>query len=219
MVSRAALVAAVLAATVLLAGCVPTPERPRPATEEEIAALHEEQARGWWDSIAPGTPMPEVAVIEELPAEDAYVRQTQCLDEAGLPGVTVGTAGQWTYSGDAGPDDEAYTIVMQQMWICTQQYRAAGEDDYVLSQSELAWLHDFYVKRYLPCIASFGFEAITFPSRQTFVGEAAGYPSWVPHDYSVNPAPSSQEWRMLASKCPLPQLLEPYGLPGNLSFG
>ena len=212
------IVVAALAAVTVLAGCMPAPERPQPATEEEIEALQQEQARVWWQGIAQGKPMPEVAVVEELPAEEAYERQTQCLDEAALPGVTVGTAGQWTYSGDAGPDDEEYLVVQQQYWICTQQFPAAVEDEFVLSRSELAWLYDYYVQRYEPCLASLGFEATAFPSRQTFVGEeAAGYPSWVPHDFSVIPVPTLQEWRLLAAKCPLPYLLEPYDLPGNVS--
>jgi hypothetical protein len=161
--------------------------------------------------------MPDVAVIEALPAQEAYERQAQCLGEAGLPGVNVGTEGEWSYAGDAGPDDEAYRLVMQQQWICSQQFPSTDQDDYVLSQSELAWLHDFYVNRYVPCIASFGFEATYFPNREQFIGEAAGYPAWMPHDYSVSPAPTSHEWRMLASKCPLPNLLDPYDLPAMSS--
>ena len=217
MVTRPAVVAVALAAAALLAGCMPSPERPQPATEEEIAALRQAEAIAWWDSFGTGTPMPDVAVIEELPPQEAYERQAQCIGEAALPGVTVGTAGEWSYDGDAGPNDEEYMLVMQQQWICSQQFPSADQDDYVLSQSELAWLHDFYVKRYVPCLASFGYEATYFPNREQFVGEAAGYPAWMPHDYSVSPAPTSHEWRMLASKCPLPNLLDPYDLPAMTS--
>ena len=211
------MVAVALAVVTAAGGCMPSPERPQPATEEEIEALRDEQAREWWDSLATGEPMPEVAVVEELPAEEAYERQTQCLDEAALPGVTVGSAGEWTYAGETGPEDETFVLVQRQFWVCAQQFPAAGEDDFVLSVSELAWLHDYYVKRYLPCLESFGFEATAFPSRPTFVGEAAGYPSWIPHDFSVDPVPTLQEWRVIASKCPLPDLLDPYNLPGMSS--
>lgn len=214
MVSRGVLAAAALAVAAVLVGCMPSPERPQPATEEEIAALRHEEASAWWDEIANGAPMPEVAVIERLPPEEAYVRQTECLGEAALPGVTVLNAGEWSYAGDAGPNDGAYRLVMKQQWICSQQFPATEQDGYVLSQSELAWLHDYYVKRYLPCLQSHGFEALYMPNREQFIGEAAGYPQWMPHDYSVGPVPTSQQWRMLASKCPLPDLLEPYDLPG-----
>lgn len=205
----------------MLAGCVPsTPELPRSATPEEIQALRDEQAREWWDNMASGDPMPDIEVIEEMPSEEAYLRQTQCLQDAAIPGVIVTDDGGWSFEGDVGVEGEVgftdplYIQMQQQAWICNQQFPAAGEDAYVLSASELAWLHDFYVQRYRPCLASLGFEAITFPSREQFIGEGVGYPAWVPHDYSVSPVPTRTQWMIIAERCPLPSLLAAYDLPG-----
>ena len=221
MVSRAAVLGAAAITVALLAGCVPSaPERPRPATAEEIAARQEQQARMWWESMSPGQPMPDVAVIEELPAELAFERQNDCLREANLPGVTVNEDSvSWTGSTDDGLDDPGFVILQQQQWICAQQYPAAGEDVFVLSEDELAWLYDYFSGRYRPCLASHGFDFIDFPGREVFIGDGPGYPAWVPHDYSVSPVPSPKDWQMLAARCPLPYLLEDYALPGTSGVG
>ena len=98
-----AVVTVALVATALV-GCVePTPVPP-PPTEEEIDAMREEQAQAWWDSLSTGTTMPELGVIEELPNEEAFIRQTECLDEAQVPGVTVYGPGEWSYNGALGDD-------------------------------------------------------------------------------------------------------------------
>jgi hypothetical protein len=216
-IQRAALaVGASVAVLATLAGCASAaPPLPEPATAAEIEALRNEQARMWWDSMASGEPMPEIDVIEVMPPDEAFMRQTECLAEANLPGVSVGSEGEWHYSGSAEFNDPDFMVVQQQFWACAQQYPSSGDRDHVLSQSELGWLHDYYAKRYLPCLASLGFESLAFPSRRTFIGEGAGYASWVPHDFSVIPVPTAQQWAMLAERCPLPYLLDGYGLPGQ----
>ena len=205
-----------------LAGCAPSASpRPAPPTADEIAAMHEEQARFWWDSLNTGQPMPDVAVIEVLPGEEAFVRQTECLREADLPGVTVGSAGEWRFENTVDPveDDPAYQLVQQRWWVCSQQFPSADDDDWLMSSRELEWLHGFYAKRYLPCLASLGFEPVEFPSRDSFVEEANGYASWIPHDFSVTPTPTPQQWDKIAVRCPLPYLLAEYELPGSRSSG
>lgn len=218
MVRRGLLLGAVAMAVAVLVGCASAPEPPRPATPEQIAALHEQQARDWWDSVSGGAPMPEVDVIEELPPEESYARQNECLQDADIPGVTVTDDGGWSFEGDVDGEidfeDPLFLQMQQQSWICAQQFPPSGEDAYVLSASELAWLHDFYVQRHRPCLASLGFEAIDFPGREQFVVDEVGYPPWVPHDYSVSPIPTRMEWALLAERCPLPSLLDPYSLPG-----
>ena len=204
---------------VMLAGCSPSPGPPRPATAEEIQALREAQARNWWDTFADGAPMPVVEVIEVLPAEESYERQLQCITDAAIPGVTVMDGGGVHYEGDGGYDDPWPLALEQQYWLCAQQYPVGGEDEYILSTSELAWLYDFYLKRYQPCLGSLGFEFLDFPEREQFIGDAAGYPAWVPHDYSVAPVPTRDQWTLIAERCPLPELLDRYELPGFGPFG
>jgi hypothetical protein len=160
--------------------------------------------------------MPDVDVIERLPPQEAYERQTECLIEAALPGVTVSGSGGWTYQSVDGEQERLAEIVERQWWLCNQQYPIAYDDVGVLSESELAWLHDFYANRYRPCLASFGFSLVDFPTRAQFVGDGVGYPLWIPHDWSVAPLPNTEQWKMLALRCPLPSMLDSYVLPGSL---
>ena len=199
----------------MLAGCTPPPEPPRPATAEEIQALRDERAREGWDTVADGAPMPVVEVIEELPPEEAYERQLQCMEDAAIPGVSVVEGGGLTW-----PEDEDVSrVVEQQYWICSQQYPAAGDDKYVLSQSELEWLYDFFERRYRPCLGSLGFELVDFPQHERFVGDTAGFPAWIPYDRSVSPPPSPNQWTLIAERCPLPSMLGVYELPGYTTSG
>ena len=213
MVRRGAVIGVAVVSVALLAGCAHSPESPRPATAEEIEALQEEQAREWWESFAGYKPMPEVEVIEALPPNEAFPRQTECLREAEIPGVTFSDDGQWTYEGEPSATNPMFLPVQEQYWICTQQFPAAGDADFILSESELAWLYDFYLTRYRPCLSSLGFQAVGFPGRETFVGDGAGYPSWIPYDYSISPVPTPGQWRLIAERCPMPELLEVYDLP------
>ena len=203
----------------MLAGCSPPPEPPRPVTEEEIQALREAQAREWWDFFAQGEPMPVVEVVEVMPPDEAHARQLQCIEDAAILGVTVSDDGGIGYEAEDGGDGAWPLALERQYWLCSQQYPAGGEDEYILSQSELTWLYDFYEKRYRPCLRSIGFGFRDFPQREQFIGDTAGYPAWVPHDYSVAPAPTPDEWTLIAERCPLPSLLAAYELPGFGSFG
>lgn len=219
MVRRGVVLGVAAAAVAVLAGCMTPPPPPTPATEEEIAAFQEQQAREWWESFAPGIPMPDVEVIEAVPAEESNERQLQCLNDAAIPGVTVSDDGGVSYEGQGGFEDPLFMQVQQQFWICSEQFPVAGEAAYVMSQSELAWLHDFYAQRYRPCLASLGFDVVDFPTREQFIGEGAGYPRWVPFEYSLSPLPTQTQWHLIAERCPLPPLLDGYVLPGYGATG
>ena len=211
-VQRAAIAVVTLAlAGAVLAGCGSPPE-PAPPTQEQIDAVRASEAQTWWNSMFTDRPMPEVAVIEELPLEDALARQTQCLEEANIPGVTVNGRGEWSYDGELG-DDPMGSAAQEQWWICAQQYPAHSDDGWILSPSQLEWLHGYYTERYIPCLRTVGLEPTGFPSRADFLSNGS-YPAWVPHDATVTPIPTPGEWERVADRCPLPEMLQHYGLPG-----
>jgi hypothetical protein len=205
----------IAAGIVLLAGCAPSPPEPRPATAEELQAFRDEQARQWWESFAEGAPMPVVEAIEELPPEESYERAIQCFNDAAIPGVTMSADGGWSYSGEGGFEDPLSQVVQAQWWICNEQYPSVMDDSFVKSPSELAWIYDFYVERYRPCLASLGYTFVDFPQRERFVVDTAYYVGWVPHDHSVSPMPTGPGWELIAARCPLPPLLDDLGVPAN----
>lgn len=195
-----------------LVGCgTPAPE-PQPLTTEQVEAIRSAHAEEWWNSVQPDVPMPDVDVIGVYPPGEAFELRRQCLETANLPGVTVTDDGGWSIQGE--PGDPAFTAADAQVWVCAQQYRAEGETDHLLSPSQLEWLYDFYVLRYRPCVATMGHELLNFPSREVFLGSSVGYATWIPHDFSVEPVPTPEGWALIAQRCPLPEMLESYGLPG-----
>ena len=212
-IQRAAI--AVVTLTLLagaLAGCVSPAPKPQPPTQEEIDALREAQAQSWWDSMSTGTTMPDVKVIEQLPPGEAALQQTECLDEAQIPGVTVYGPGEWGYNGALGDDPEG-TAAQMQWFVCTRQYPSEADFDWMLSPSQLEWLYDYFQERYFPCLRSVGFEPVRFPSEASFA-QFGGSPSWIPYDTSVSPIPTPAEWERIAQRCPLPEMLDVYGIPG-----
>jgi hypothetical protein len=71
------------------------------------------------------------------------------------------------------------------------------------------------VERYQPCVATLGIELLDLPSREQFMSSGSGgYPSWLPYEQTVRPIPTTAGWAVLAQRCPLPQMLEYYELPG-----
>ena len=207
-----ALVTAALVASAL-AGCTePTPVPP-PPTALEIAALREQQAQAWWDSLSTGTTTPDLGVVEELPDEEAFARQTECLDEAQVPGVTVYGPGEWSYNGALG-DDATGSEAQVEWWKCVHRFPAEGDFDWMLSWAQTAWLYDFFSERHIPCLRTLGIEVIGFPLRDYFIETSGGYPAWLPYPESMSPTPASSDWVLLAKRCPLPELLHRYGIPG-----
>ena len=175
--------------------------------------MREAQAQTWWDSMSTGTTMPDVEVIAELPPEQAFDQQSECLEAARIPGVTVGEHGQWRFE-DGDPASPTFDAVELQWWVCAQQYPPQDEFDWMLSRSELEWLYDYYGRRYLPCLGGLGFEASGFPTRGDFLFTSEGYPAWLPFEQSVKPIPTTEQWEQVALRCPLPEMVHDYGLPG-----
>ena len=207
-----AVVTVALAATALV-GCVEPAPVPPPPTEEEIAAMREEQAQLWWDSMSTGTTMPDLGVIEVLPNEEAATRQTECLDEAQIPGVTVYGPGEWSYNGALG-NDATGSEAQIALWKCAQQYPAEGAFEWMLSQAQTAWLYDFFSERHIPCLRTLGMEVIGFPKRDDFIEDSDGYPAWLPFPEMMRPTPPSSDWMLISKRCPLPELAGRYGIPG-----
>jgi hypothetical protein len=207
-------VAAVLALVAgALAGCVsPSPEPP-PPTPAEIEAMRDAWAQEWWDSLSTGTTMPDVDVIEVLPADDASARLTECLEEASVPGVTVYGPGEWSYNGALG-DDATGTEAQVAWWTCAQQYPSDDLFGWMMSADQLEWLYDFFAQRHIPCLHTLGIDVVSFPSRDDFLRISQGSPSWLPFPDVMRPTPASSDWSLIASRCPLPDLLNDFGLPG-----
>ena len=220
-IQRATLALATLTvAAGALAACAPPPPGPEPPTPEQIAAVRHEQAQSWWDSLSTGTTMPDVDVIAALPLEKASVQQTECLAAADLPGVRVYGPGAWEFDA-AAVDEDAAIATQVQWWTCAQQYPVENDFEWMRSPSQLAWLYDFYGKRYLPCIRSLGIEPLDFPTRDEFLGADllggnGGFPAWLPYEQTVRPIPTTDEWKQLAQRCPLPDMVHDYGLPGYI---
>lgn len=207
-------IAVVLAAALLLAGCVAAPA-PAPPTPEQVEAVRTDQARSWWALIFSGRPMPEVAVVEILPMDEAGERQSECLESADLPGVDVIGVNEWRFDGEGLADpEEAQADALEQQWICAQQF-PFDESAFLLSSAQRDWLYDYFVERYEPCLRTLGFTTLGFPNRASFTSDPAGYPIWIPWEGALDPNPDVGEWRVIGQRCPLPDMLDAYNLPGT----
>jgi hypothetical protein len=197
-----------------LVGCAqPTPVPP-PPTADDIAAVREAWAQDWWDSLATGTTMPDVDVIAELPMEKAWAEQSKCLEAAQIPGLTVRGPQEWQFDSSTGDARDAANA-QTQWFVCVQQYPVAGDTESILSPAQLDWLYNAYRERYLPCLRSFGVEPMAFPaSRDQFLEGSRGYPAWVPFEGTLSPTMTSEQWQRVAQRCPLPDVLQEFPLPG-----
>lgn len=210
--------AAALVAVTALAGCVPAPPpEPQPLSDAEIQSVRVEQDDLWWQTIAPGTRPPVIGVIEAVPPEQYVVRQGECISAAGLPGVTVTSDGALGFNG-AAPNDPAFIAFRKQQWICAHQYPSQLDDAAFLSPEQLEFVYDYYASRYQPCLRTMGIELLGFPTKADFLRDSETSPSWVPYEQTVRPIPTTEQWQVLAQRCPLPAVLDPYALPGSAAL-
>jgi hypothetical protein len=148
-----------------------------------------------------------------VPSDEVSERWTQCLDAARVPGVSVYGPGEWSYNGALG-DDAIGTSAQVQWWVCSQQYPQEDEYAWMLSAAQLEWLYDFFAQRHIPCLNTLGIEVDGFPPREEFLEFSRGSPSWLPYPSVMHPTPSSSEWTLIATRCPLPEMIDSLGLPG-----
>jgi hypothetical protein len=129
-----------------------------------------------------------------------------------LPGVTVRGPGEWVYDG-SDPEDPTGQRANVQWWICAQQFPADIDLNWMLSPRQLDWLYDFFSERHIPCLRTVGYEPTWFPTREQFI-DSGGYPGWLPFPEGLSPVPPSSHWTLLANRCPLPEMVLGYGVPG-----
>ncbi len=194
----------------LLSGCMPAaPTGPPQLTPEDVTAVRQAEARAWWEGMFPGREMPLIEVVEEMPSEDRMARVTECLEDAAIPGVTIRGVGEWTFD-ELSPSEATELAALEHWWMCAMQYPVRLADTVMMSERQLDWIYDFYVERYQPCLASFGFGLFGLPTKEDFLRDSIGYPVWYPYQEWISPIPTAPEWELLAQRCPVPEILEPY---------
>lgn len=175
-----------LAATAVLAGCASPRALPPSATPAEVRAVIAEQNRQWWDSIAPGEPMPVIEPIEYADPKGINPGLNECMSS-----IDTTVQGSW---------DRA-------MFTCSMLYPydyAEPEAFGIYSRAQLEFLYDYFSRRLSPCLEFLGYEVPEGPSLEGFTaGEFSG---WTPY-YAMRPTPlTAAEWRRIDLRCPVPPI-------------
>jgi hypothetical protein len=197
MMSRRLGIAAALAATMMLAGCVAAPALPPAATESEVRNFLTNQNVQWWLSMFPEEPVPQVQVVETL----GYTAQSQAVNGC------VAATGQPAIRNPADSSQPDFAIYERALWFCFQQYPVRTQDVIAqgyLSHEQLSYLYDYYVRRLVPCLVTLGFQVAGVPNRGQFIELSLGYPSWSPYD-KLTPQPTDgRAWDSVVAQCPPP---------------
>jgi len=202
-------VLAIVASTMLLAGCAAAPQLPAGPTQAEVKKTVYEQNLRWWLSIAPGEPMPVIEPVRYLdPDEDGH-EITDCIVNAQLPGIM---GDEDAFFGNISPEAQHQFDRVQ--FACSMLYPWDMSDPEalgILSPAQLDYLRVYFVERLAPCLELMGYSTGFVPEPDQFAPD--GYMQWVPY-YSMSPQPQTErEWLLIDSRCPPPPIGE-YWRPG-----
>lgn len=202
-----------VASASLLAGCAPEPELPRPMTPDELAATIELTNRGWWESMFPDEPMPEVEPVAYLGVGDPAAVIDECVLNANLPGVTASDGGGFSFDSSSV---EAMDAFNRQYFICAMSYPTDYSDVDLeemgwLGQGQLGWMYDYLTERSAPCLALLGYRIPAPPEREEYVAGYYTRGAWNPY-FQATPFIDEPDWPIIDYRCPPPPIGGAYHL-------
>jgi hypothetical protein len=189
--------AAVIAAAFVLSGCVAVP--PPGPSESEIAAVQQNAlVQTWARTGLPGSP----PLVEPGPALDidAWGQAVfECVTRQGfeLQSFEWSTDDGAALIADSGGavDDPA---MQRAFYECiAANPREFDERDMVLTDAQLDYIYDYYLKSLVPCMVLNGFTPSTAPTRVEFLAIAG---QWSPY-YSVDVGISTVQYEQLEQTC------------------
>ena len=187
--------AAVVASALVLAGCVAVP--PAGPSESEIAAVRASSlAQTWARTGLPGSP----PTVEAGPVLDNDTWGQAVFDCVTQQGFTIQSF-EWssdegaalsTASGGASIDPE----MQRAFYECIAAHPRALDDDQ-LTDDQLNYIYDYYLKTLVPCMVLNGFTPTTAPTRVEFLAIDG---QWSPY-YSVDVGISAVQYEQLEQIC------------------
>ena len=186
--------AAVVAAALLLSGCVTSSPEPAGLSESErIDFAQQEQDLQWLIADLPGE-RPAVAVTFVASADYGSVLN-ECLSDLGLGQIMVFAGGVLTLPQTPLTPEERLSL-----YQCSAKYIVAPDEAGYLSTAERERVYDYYRDWLVPCIEAHGQSVSNAVSKSAFAA-TPGYVDWNPYyplELQLDPALLSE----LQSRCP-----------------
>ncbi|CAN5262315.1 hypothetical protein BH11ACT4_BH11ACT4_13870 [soil metagenome] len=188
-----------VAASLLLGGCAAAP-LPAGLTAAEAHKIVDDNNRRWWTSMFPTEPMPVVEPIRTVSVGESGVAVNECVQAAGLVGVTEDKNGGFSVSSTTMT---AQNALHRQLFVCSLEYPndlSHPEQSGYLSRAQLDYLWDYYTQRLVPCLELLGYDVPAHQGRETFL--SGGASRWLPYfDLSPEPA-AAEQWQAIDYHCP-----------------
>jgi hypothetical protein len=186
--------AAVVAAALLLSGCVTSSPPPAGLSDSErIAFAHQEQDVQW---LIAGLPGERPAVTPAfVSSEDYGSLLNECLDDRGLGQIMVFAGGVLTLPQAPLTAEERLSL-----YLCSATYIVSPDESGYLSTAQRERLYDYYRDWLVPCIEAHGQPVSLAVSKGAFAA-TPGYVDWNPYypiEQQIDPAVLSE----LQSRCP-----------------
>jgi hypothetical protein len=188
--------AALVAAALVLSGCVATP--PPGPTEVDLAAF---QARmlelSWSNSGLSGEP-PSVDPQPQSSVNDSVMAVGQCMEHAGVGGQSwefSSSRGYMLYGPAEGPAGDP--VVQLAFYTCVAAYGFVHTADEVRTPAQLDFIYDYFADWLVPCILDQGYALSEVPSRAEF---HEIYGVWSPY-WSISPSLTTRPLEELIAVC------------------
>lgn len=189
--------AVVIVAVIGLCGCVAVP--PPGPSESEMAAVRQHSLEQTWARTGlPGSP-PAVEAGPVL-ARDVWGQAVyDCVAQQGfeLQGFEWSSdSGAALVNGSGGTVDDSE--MQRAFYECiAANPQVFDERDMVLTDAQLDYIYDYYLKSLVPCMVINGFTPSTAPTRQEFLALAG---QWSPY-YSVDVGLSPIQFEQIEQTC------------------
>lgn len=190
-------IAVALVGVLALAGCVAAP--PPGASESEISALQERSLEQTWERTGldgdPPAVEPGPAVASDAWGQTVY----DCVLQQGfvLRGFEWSPDHGASLGADSGNDVDDPGLQRAFYECIAANPRAIDEHTIALTDAQLDYIYDYYLKSLVPCMVLNGFTPSTAPTREEFLAIRG---QWSPY-YSVDVGLSSIQFDQIEQTC------------------
>ena len=191
---RAQPAAIALAALLLLAGCVATP--PPGPSADEVEAFNERMLDLTWKGTGLSGERPVVNRTEALVMNEWIDATFACMSQSGIGDFSLSYGPDQGYAL-FGSDGGGVSAADQLAFYECAAARSVLVTDELLSNAQLDYIYDYYLRSLVPCMVMNGFRPTMAPTRIEFHAIAG---QWSPY-YSVDVGLSGVQYEQIESVC------------------
>ena len=150
-------VAATVASVALLTGCASAVPKPTPPSDDDMQAYNQLMLDKTYENLDLAGVVGKLDTAPAVALDEDGQAVTECMAENGVPQVGMAwSSGQGYEPGGATGSDALTASERVSFYLCVALHPQQGSGRDVLSESERAYLTDYWSRWVMPCLAASG---------------------------------------------------------------